>query len=122
MNHTPRTEAVQHPGLECQHFLRHIDIRGTAWGQAPMGLNAVNHTVVVLSCENHSSMRDHTVVLKLATEGFQLQEYLTPEEARTLARALNLAADHAQERAEAAQADDWLASNAAAQKLCGVVA
>jgi hypothetical protein len=87
------TEAVATQGTDRTHFLQQTDDWGHQQHSAKLGHHEVDHSVLVFGAENVD--RDHPVVLVLNGRPFGLQEYLTTAEARLLAKALLLAADHA---------------------------
>jgi hypothetical protein len=71
---------------------------------AQMGHSNIEHSVFVFTQDSEPlNKNEGDVVLKLSNRGFSLQEYLTPSEARTLAYALNCAADHKEASQAAAQ-------------------
>jgi hypothetical protein len=88
---TPRAAASQR-GKQT-HFLSTVTRYGDTDTDPKMGHHGIQHTVLVFAGDE--VLPAHPVVLCLANEGFGLQEYLTPSEARTLAEALTMAADHA---------------------------
>lgn len=98
-----RTEAVQQISTDRCNFLKYTDRRGSKWNFAPLGSDAIEHTVLVFQEPN--GIPGFPVVLSVKTSGFGLQEYLTPDEARTLAKALTLAADHAEQQQAQAEQD-----------------
>ena len=108
MNHTPRTEAVPQQGKDRAHFLRHTDCHGYQSPRAPMGLDGIDHSVIVF--DSKRADEKHPVVLALNKSSFGVQEYLTAEEARTLAAALLMAASHAEDQDNARRAADFLRS------------
>lgn len=87
------TEAVHSQGKDRSHFLLQTDSGGFQWSHARLGHHQIEHSVLVFEKENAD--HDHPVVLALKDGPFSLQEYLTTAEARLLAKALLLAADHA---------------------------
>ncbi len=91
-----RTEAAQSVMTDRSHFLTHTDSSGTQWNHGVLGSHANEHSVLVFDL--HNSVHGFPVVLSTKASGFSVQEYLTPEEARTLAKALTLAADHAEQQ------------------------
>ncbi len=87
------TEAVHSQRIDRSHFLLQTDSLGYQWSHACLGHHQIEHSVVVFEKENAD--HEHPVVLALKDGPFSLQEYLTTDEARLLAKALLLAADHA---------------------------
>jgi hypothetical protein len=77
------------------NLLIHTDRGGFEWSDAPLGLEDFSHTVALHNPEIYSHLIGHPVTLAIRTSGFSLQENLTIDEARLLAQALTLAADHA---------------------------
>jgi len=75
------------------HFLTTTSRHGNTDHNPEMGLRGVEHSVFVFDGEN--GIDNYPVVLSLTKGGFGVQEYLSADEARTLAAALNMAADHA---------------------------
>ena len=102
-----RTEAVPQEFRTQTHFLRHTDSDGYQSPNAPMGHHKMVHSVL---CFTEKPIADFHVALSIQAVGFGLQEYLTPEEARTLAAALLMAASHAEDQDNERRAADWLAS------------
>lgn len=88
-----RTEATLIQGVDRATFLTQTDSEGFRWNHASLGHHRNEHSVSVF-CKS-DSLDKHTVTVSLKAGAFSLQEYLTPDEARTLAKALILAADHA---------------------------
>ena len=89
----PSIQAVLTQGVDRAHFLKQTDHDGFQWKHASMGLHRNDHSVTVF-CKNEN-LGDHYVTVSTQASGFGLQEYLTTDEARTLAKALLLAADYA---------------------------
>lgn len=77
------------------NFLLHKDLSGFEWHDAPLGIEDLRHKVVVHEKDTDAHMPGHPVTLRISASGIHLQEYLTTDEARLLAQALTLAADHA---------------------------
>ena len=88
-----RTEAALIQGVDRANFLTQTDSDGFRWKHAILGHHRNEHSVTWF-CKSES-LEKHTVTVSLQAGAFSLQEYLTPDEARTLAKALTLAADHA---------------------------
>lgn len=90
----PSTQAALTQGVDRAHFLAQTDRHGYKDYSASLGHNNIEHSVLVFGKEQGLDDK-HTVVMSLRASGFSIQEYLTPEEASTLAKALLLAADYA---------------------------
>lgn len=75
------------------YFLSQKRRHGAQNTDPPMGHHAIEHAVFFF--EDRPMGDEHSVALSLKNGGFALQEYLSVHEARTLAQALNMAADHA---------------------------
>jgi hypothetical protein len=88
---TPRAAASQH-GKQT-HFLSTVTRHDNTDPNPEIGLRRIEHSVLVFA--EQDGLDNHPVVLSLGKDGFGLQEYLTPSEARTLAEALTMAANHA---------------------------
>jgi len=86
-----RTEAVAQPSEDRTHFIRHTDADGSTSHSAPLGFYRVEHRVCVFEREHD----DHDVTIALTCGAASIHESLSPDEARTLASALTLAANHA---------------------------
>jgi hypothetical protein len=89
---TPAKAALSQHGKQA-HFLTTTHRLGNTDPSPEMGLRGVEHSVFVFDGEN--GIDNDPVVLGLTKGGFGVQEYLSADEARTLAAALNMAADHA---------------------------
>lgn len=77
------------------HFLTQTQ----SWGvdhSPELGFRRSGHSVIVFQ-EDHK-LGNHLVTLCIRNGDFKLQEYLNADEARVLAAALLLAADHAESR------------------------
>ena len=98
-----RTEAALIQGADRATFLTQTDSDGFRWKHALLGHHRNEHSVTVF-CKS-DSLEKHTVTVSLKAGAFSLQEYLTPDEARTLAKALTLAADHAEQQQAQAEQD-----------------
>jgi len=80
------------------HFLRTVTPNGIDYGMVIEGQNAYN--VIVWGTEQGPHTRITGVISITAGNGsFSLHENLSPEQARLLARALNMAADHSEDLA-----------------------
>lgn len=75
------------------HFLSQKRRHGSQDTEPLIGLLAIKHSVFFF--EDGGMGDEHPVALSLQNDGFRVQEYLSVHEARTLAQALNMAADHA---------------------------
>lgn len=89
---TPPTAEKSSHGNQT-HFLSQKKRHGAQHTDPPMGHYAIEHAVFFF--EDRPMGDEHPVALSLKTGGFSAQEYLSVHEARTLAQALNMAADHA---------------------------
>ena len=78
------------------NFMHSIDATGLKWEDSPLGLRNMRHQVAVLFEEKQA----HSVFFSVDAGGMAMYETLTADEARLLAEALLLAANHA-ERANA---------------------
>jgi hypothetical protein len=94
------------------HFLGyHSELTGTLLPGAPLGYHKLKHCVYVYNDRTSKPFNaSGDVVLSIRGRGFDLHEYLPPDEARALADALNHAADHEEAQQQARHAADWLAS------------
>lgn len=91
---TTQKQPAKQPGRSATHFLKHDD-EGFEWNHCQLGLRKAEHSVLVFEQGQHAS-DDHPVVVSIKAGGFSLQEYLSPDEARTLATALLKAAEFAE--------------------------
>lgn len=89
---TPAKAAASQYG-KATHFLSKLTRHGNTDPNPEMGHHRLEHSVLVFDGED--GVDKHPVVLFLTKTGFGVQEYLTPNEARTLAEALTMAANHA---------------------------
>lgn len=77
------------------HFLRTVTKYGTEYG---MPVDGDTYNVIVWGTEQDISDRHTgTIAFTIKSGSFSLHEHLTPDQARLLARALNLAADHSED-------------------------
>ena len=90
---TPAKAAASQHGKQT-HFLSKLTRHGNTDPNPEMGHHGLEHSVLVFDGED--GVDKHPVVLCLTKTGFGVQEYLTPEEARTLACALTMAAGYAE--------------------------
>jgi hypothetical protein len=88
------------------NFLLHKDRGGFEWNDAPLGLQELRHKVAVYSHGSYAHLIGHPVTLCIGDRGFSLQENLTTDEARLLAQALTLTADHADRAAAMAPSSE----------------
>ena len=79
------------------HFLVQKHDGGFLSTSATFGHHKNSHSVLVWDEKN--SIPGYEVVHSISANGFSYQDYLTTSEARTLAQALNMAADLADEQA-----------------------
>ena len=99
------TQAVRYVvNSDRSHFLRTVTKSGTDRG---MPVDGSTYNLIVWGTENNLFGRSTgTIVFSIGSGSFNLHEHLTQEQARLLARALNLAADHSEDLlAEVAMAE-----------------
>lgn len=85
-----------------------------------LGLDRVEHNVLVYTDGSGDTLPP--VVMALRGGGFSMQQYLTADEARTLAKALMLAANHADDAADQQRAADFLRSQSITDRAYEVAA
>lgn len=95
MAQQPTTAAIATIGGDLRgqtRFLHQLcTLTSNVFPGADIGHKTAEHNVLVFDGEN--GIDGHPVVLRIGQGGFSLQEYLTADEARTLAQALLMAAD-----------------------------
>lgn len=99
------TQAARHiVNDDRSHFLRTEEKHRTSHG---MPVDSSNYNVIVWGTEDNIFSRSHgTIALTIGNGSFSIHEHLTQEQARLLARALSLAADHSEDLiAEATMAE-----------------